>query len=100
MLLNILIIIAVSFAVFQLIVLTILRKKMGKHKFYLAPVLLGLVWILTEFLAARNVVNIGFDLFYGTQYGSWLLLGPSFLFFGRKSLPTRGIFAFSPRHRH
>lgn len=86
MLLNILIIIAASFGIFQLILLAGLWKKMREQKFYLALLLTGILWILLEFLAARNVVPVEFDLFYGTQYGSWLLLGPSFWWYWKSLL--------------
>lgn len=59
---------------------------MGEHKLYLVPLLTGIIWISLEFLAARNVVNVDFDSFYGTQYGSWLLLGPSFFFYWKALL--------------
>lgn len=81
MFLNLLLILAVAFGSFQLVILLILWKKLAKPKFYLVPLMLGILWILIEFLAVRNVMAINFPLFYGTQHGAWLLLGPSFWFY-------------------
>lgn len=98
MLLNLLILIAASFGAFQLIILLALWKKMGEHKYYLTPLLVGIIWILLEFLAARNVVNIEFDLFYGTQYGSWMLLGPSIWFYWQSLLGKPTVFKKYLKH--
>ncbi len=81
MLLNLLLLLATVFGLFQLIIMLILWKKMQNQKLYLVPLILGIIWILLEFLAVRNIIPINFPLFYGTQYGSWLLLGPSFWFY-------------------
>lgn len=83
MFLNFLLALAIAFGVFQLLTLLILWKKIGTPKLYLMPLILGISWILLEFLAVRNIVNIQIPLFYGTQHGVWLLLGPSFWFYWR-----------------
>lgn len=81
MLLNSLLLLTVAFGIFQLIILLILWKKIDIPKLYLLPLIIGICWILIEFLAVRNIVPIKHALFYGTQHGSWLLLGPSFWFY-------------------
>lgn len=43
--------------------------------------MLSLIWLQVEFLAIRWPYDIGVDIFYGTRYGSWLLLGPLFYLF-------------------
>ena len=40
-----------------------------------------ILWYLVEFLAIRNVVSIPVGLFYGTRFGSWLMLGPLTFFY-------------------
>ena len=48
---------------------------------FLAGILLGVLWWLLEFLSVRNVLEIPVNVFYGTRYGSWLLLGPLTFFY-------------------
>lgn len=81
MLLNFLLLLTVAFGIFQLIIFVVLWKKMGSSKLYLLPLIMGISWILIEFLAVRNVIAVNSSLFYGTQHGAWLLLGPSFWFY-------------------
>ena len=49
----------------------------------LVVVVLVLLWILLEFLCVRNKIDLKFSLFYGTRYGSWLVLGPLVFFYFR-----------------
>ncbi len=42
----------------------------------LAIIMLVLVWYQLEFFNVREVIEWDLQLFYGTRYGSWLLLGP------------------------
>lgn len=48
---------------------------------FLAAILLSMLWWLTEFLSVRNVYEIPLNVFYGTRYGSWMLLGPLTFFY-------------------
>lgn len=69
------------------------RKKRGNT--YLIALILVLLWFLSEFLTIRSRYDVGLDLFYGTRYGSWLLLGPLTLFFFRSITTPR--WKFSPK---
>lgn len=55
-------------------------KKKKEHTFLLF-LILGFIWFLLEFLAIRNTWNVGVSFFYGTRYGSWLLMGPLTYFY-------------------
>lgn len=44
-------------------------------------IILILIWFLFEFFAVRNKIEIGLNVFYGTRYGSWFLLGPLTYFY-------------------
>lgn len=54
------------------------RREEGKWLLFL---MLGLFWLQIEFLAIRWPYDIGFNLFYGTRHGSWLVIGPLFFFY-------------------
>lgn len=79
---SILIIVFVFHGLFLLstILFTEKRRK-KKENFYLSFLIVVLIWYLSEFFLIRNVVDIGFDFFYGTRYGSWLLFGPLTFFY-------------------
>ena len=57
------------------------KKRMKRENIFLVFIILTLLWFLFEFLSVRNVFNVGVNLFYGTRYGSWLLLGPLTYFY-------------------
>ncbi len=57
------------------------KKRKKRENIFLLLIILTLLWYLLEFLSVRNVFNVGFNLFYGTRYGSWLLLGPLTYFY-------------------
>jgi AraC-like DNA-binding protein len=67
------------------------RKKRGN--LYLVFIILILIWFLAEFFTIRNKIDIHFNIFYGTRYGSWFLLGP-LTYFYFKSI-TNTSFKFS-----
>ncbi|MEM7297020.1 MAG: helix-turn-helix domain-containing protein [Bacteroidota bacterium] len=48
---------------------------------FLGLILLAMLWWLMEFLSVRNVYEIPLNVFYGTRYGSWLILGPLTYFY-------------------
>ncbi|MDT7832307.1 helix-turn-helix domain-containing protein [Flavobacteriaceae bacterium S356] len=79
---SILIIVLLFQGVFNLSVLSLSYiKKRQRKDLYLILITLTLVWFLLEFLSVRNTFKVPLNLFYGTRYGSWLLLGPLAYFF-------------------
>lgn len=79
---SILIIILIVHGVFNLTLLSSsLIKKYDVKNTYLAIITVVLVWYLLEFLAIRNAYKVPINAFYGTRYGSWLLLGPLTYYF-------------------
>ncbi|MEL7423898.1 MAG: helix-turn-helix domain-containing protein [Bacteroidota bacterium] len=57
------------------------RERQRYWNRFLAGILLAVLWWLMEFLSVRNVLEIPLNAFYGTRYGSWLLLGPLTYFY-------------------
>ncbi|MDW3192457.1 MAG: helix-turn-helix domain-containing protein [Cytophagales bacterium] len=55
--------------------------------FLLIAIVFALAWYQTEFLAIRNRWEIPSGLFFGTRYGSWLLLGPLLYCYSKASCP-------------
>ena len=59
--------------------LSIIALKHGfkeKQNLFLFFLVFTIIWYQAEFLSVRLPFDISFNLFYGTRYGSWLLLGP------------------------
>jgi len=56
-------------------------KRMLTKNIYLTLIILVFTWFLAEFLAVRNVYKVNLNLFYGTRYGSWFIIGPLTFFF-------------------
>jgi AraC-like DNA-binding protein len=56
-------------------------KKYEIKNVYLITITLLLIWYLSEFLAIRNTYKVPINIFYGTRYGSWFLLGPLTYYF-------------------
>ena len=80
-LLSILLIVTLFQGVFILSVLVIrYRLTPGQHVFLFLMVL-ALVWFQAEFLSVRIPYDIRINLFYGTRYGAWFLLGPLYYFY-------------------
>lgn len=81
---SILIIILTFQGLFNLSLLIISNnKKSRRGNLYLILITLLLIWFLLEFLSVRQTFKIPANLFYGTRYGSWFLLGPLTYFFFR-----------------
>lgn len=55
------------------------RKKRGS--LFLVCIIVVLIWFLVEFFFIRNKINFQLNIFYGTRYGSWFLLGPLTYFY-------------------
>lgn len=56
------------------------RKKKRSNQ-YLIFIIIILIWFLAEFFTIRNKINVNLNIFYGTRYGSWFLLGPITYFY-------------------
>ena len=83
---SILIIVIAFQGLFLLTALLISSEKRAKRENqYLLFIILVLIWFLAEFFAIRNKIDVNLNVFYGTRYGSWFLLGP-FTFFYFKSI--------------
>lgn len=77
--LSLLIIIGIAQGIFTLLLLLSKGKLKNGGLPQLILIILFLIWLLAEFLSVRWPYTIDIDLFYGTRFGSWLLLGPLFL---------------------
>lgn len=74
-LLSTLLAICIAQGMFVLSVLFIKKQKEWRN-FVLFGLVFSLIWLETEFLSVRQGLYIPFNLFYGTRYGAWLLIGP------------------------
>jgi len=86
-LLNILLICSLGYGLLQIPLLVVVKAKRS----FLSPVLiliLTMLWIQIEFLAVRNLWDIPQGIFFGTQFGSWLFLGPSLYFYIQSTFNT------------
>ncbi len=97
---SLLIIISIAHSLF-VINLIIAKKnhKSGEGK-WLLGLMAVLLWMQMEFLAIRWPYDVGVMAFYGTRFGSWMVIGPLFLGYimsitGKK--PARAYFGwFAP----
>ncbi len=81
---SILIVVFIFQGIFVLFsILTSKNRKARSENRILVVIVLVLLWILLEFLSVRNKIDFKLSLFYGTRYGSWLLLGPLVFFYFR-----------------
>lgn len=80
---NIILIVLVQ-GLFALSVLVLVPGRRTKQENrYLILIVLVLFWYLFEFYCIRNRIRIPINVFYGTRYGSWTLLGPLTYFYIR-----------------
>lgn len=100
---SVLIIIFICQGLFFLISLLISpKRRKKKENSFLIAVIVVLLWYLVEFLSIRDVFNMGVNLFYGTRYGSWFLLGPLIFFYFKSitdhewNFSRKDFFHFSP----
>lgn len=85
---NIILIVLVQ-GMFTLSLLLLIPAKRKKYEnWYLILIILTVFWFLLEFYCIRNRIKIPINIFYGTRYGSWMLLGPLTYFF-IKSIPSQ-----------
>ena len=76
------IILLLAQGVFVLSVLCLLPKRRQKRENrYLFAIIAVFLWFLFEFYCVRNKILIPVNPFYGTRYGSWMILGPLTFFF-------------------
>ena len=79
---SILIIIIAFQGLFMLSVLVFSRERRSRRgTAFLCFIIIALIWYLCEFFSIRHRLNLGANFFYGTRYGSWLLLGPLTYFY-------------------
>lgn len=71
----------------SILLLSFVRKRHAKDV-YLIAITLALIWYLFEFLSVRTTYRIPINMFYGTRYGAWMLLGPLSYFFFRSVTNT------------
>ncbi len=71
--------IAQGFFIISIFLFSSRRRK--KENLYLAMLVMVFIWFLAEFFTVRNVIKVNLDIFYGTRYGSWFILGPLTFFF-------------------
>ncbi len=64
-----------------------LKSRNSQAAFLLIAIVFALAWYQAEFLAIRNRWDIQAGLFFGTRYGSWLLLGPLLYCYSKASCP-------------
>jgi len=74
-LLSIILLISIAQGIF---VFSVLCFRAGKESrgVALAAIVLALIWLQVEFLSVRQTFNVPFNLFYGSRFGAWLLVGP------------------------
>lgn len=78
---SLLIIVGIAHSLF-VINLLIFKKEYAKEEGkWLLALLIALLWQQTEFLSIRWPYDLGIDVFYGTRFGSWMLVGPLFFFY-------------------
>jgi len=79
--LSALIIIGIAQGFYTLSLLLVKREAGSQPSVFFILIIFFLIWIQAEFLSIRWPYDVGSDLFYGTRYGSWFLLGPLFYFY-------------------
>jgi hypothetical protein len=82
-LLSILLIVTLFQGAFILSVLAIKHSLRPGQHFFLFLMVLVIVWFQAEFLSVRVPYGVSFNLFYGTRYGAWLILGPLYYLYVR-----------------
>jgi len=64
------------------------EKRVKRENQHLLSIIIILIWFLAEFFAIRNKIDINLNVFYGTRYGSWFLLGPLTYFYFKSITDT------------
>lgn len=84
---SILIIVGLVQGLFVLTLFFAKKEYQQKSQRYLMALVGVFIWLQLEFLSIRWPYTIDFSFFYGTRFGSWLVLGP-ILFLYTKSLTS------------
>lgn len=80
---SIVIIIAIGQGLFVISIMVLKSDWKQYHNYFLCALLLFFIWLQLEFLSIRIPFSVGFNLFYSTRHGSWLLIGPLYFFYAR-----------------
>lgn len=83
---SILLIISIAHGLFVLSLMLMKSKWYKPPASLLTGLVLTLIWLQIEFFSIRSPFNVGFNLFYGTRYGSWMLLGPLYFLYLKTTL--------------
>ncbi|MEP1035657.1 helix-turn-helix domain-containing protein [Ekhidna sp.] len=77
---SILIIISIAHSLFVINLIILKKNHKVQEGKWLLGLMAALLWLQLEFLSIRWPYDVGVMVFYGTRFGSWMLVGP--LFFG------------------
>lgn len=77
---SLLIIISIAHSLFVIVLILFKKDYKASSSHWLLGLMAALLWLQLEFLAIRWPYDIGVAAFYGTRFGSWMVIGP--LFFG------------------
>ena len=83
---SILLIISMAHGLFVLSLLLLKSQWYRPPTLLLVGLVLSFIWLQAEFFSIRFPFNVGFSLFYGTRYGSWMLLGPLYYLYLKTTL--------------
>lgn len=77
---SLVIIVSIAHSLFVINLIIAKKSHKSSEGKWLLGLMVALLWLQLEFLAIRWPYDVGFMAFYGTRFGSWMLIGP--LFFG------------------
>ena len=83
---SLLLIISISHGLFVLSLMLMKAHWYRPPAILLTGLVLAFIWLQAEFFSIRFPFNVGFNLFYGTRYGSWMLLGPLYFLYLKTTL--------------
>lgn len=85
-----LIIVGIAQGIFTM-TLIVMKQKLSGGMWLFLLMILFLIWLQLEFLAIRWPYDVGVNIFYGTRYGSWLLLGPLYYYLIRFTVDVHSL---------
>ncbi|MEM7551481.1 MAG: helix-turn-helix domain-containing protein [Bacteroidota bacterium] len=97
---SVFIIISLAHSLFALNLLLIKKEHKTDSGKWLIFILVSQFWFQLEFLSIRWPYDVGINIFYGTRFGAWFLVGP--LFYGyissvtTDSFSAKKLYYFSP----
>lgn len=83
---SLLIIISIAHSLFVINLILIKKNFRQEEGKWLLGLMVTLLWLQLEFLSIRWPYDVGVMAFYGTRFGSWMIVGP--LFYGYISTLT------------